>query len=205
MSMPNLAQTPNQATGTTSVAAAFGKTPILNQQLIYVLYGNANSTGLWSIPTGWTLGRRLQPNISIALFYKTSAGTEGTVTSTVVGSTNSVGTLYAFSGTGANDVVSTVGSGTSGTATSGTFTPAAAQELLFVTACGNGSVSAQTLVSSVSSPITITPAATNQWNGWGLTRSGTAQNVTAANTGSTDISVIAATFFVNGSMFEVML
>lgn len=190
-----------QASGTTSVTPVLSWTPRPGHLLITDFYGNASSLSAWTQPSGYSTAQSAwagTSNVSRGAFYKTAVGNETSPSSTVTGSSNSLGGIYEFGGVSttinANPAIVT-GLSQTVSVTSSAFTPTVG-DLVIAYFGGSGALT----VESWSSSQTMTPALTaigtigNYSIAWGVATSSSSQTVTFTFTGTSTTAIGVMTF-----------
>lgn len=143
-----LVQTKTAAANNSTLSVAFSPTPVTGRLLIAVCGSRASTT--FTVPTGFTAVKNEAGTPSQGIFYKISAGTEGTITcASATGKSGRMGIhIYEYSGTMETAVYGTTnGTQSSGTGTahaSGSLTSTYSPAIIFAafSALGNGTYSA---------------------------------------------------------------
>lgn len=143
-----LVQSKTAVANNTTVSATYTTTPVSGRLLIAVCGSRAATT--FTVPTGFTSAKNENGTPSQGIFYKISAGNEGTITCTGTVSGRMGMHIYEYSGTMETSVFNTVNAATStGTGTShasGSLTSTYSPAIIFAafSARGNGAYSAYT-------------------------------------------------------------
>ena len=124
-------------TNDTSVSATFAATPTSGNLLIAVVgaFDNVTINGI----SGWNVAINQSGTPGLAIFYRVSDGTEGTVTGTTTTSTGALGIhIYEYSGTQTVLDQTNSNTGSSGTPSTGSISTTEADELLFAAFAADG-------------------------------------------------------------------